>query len=64
MHSTITLTEFEKKKEKESLKVSQCLKISQHYYLKKIVMTHVNVGNEFFHMLEGANEAHRPSFAT
>ena len=50
MHSITTLTEFQQ--------------VAQHDYYEALVMTHVNVGNEIFHAMEVANEAHRPSFAT
>ena len=36
--------------------------IAQHDYYKALVITHVNVGNEIFHVLGVANEVHRPSF--
>ena len=50
MHSITTLTEFQQ--------------VAQHDYYKAFVMTHVNVGNEIFHLLEVTNEAYRPSFAS
>ena len=50
MHSIITLTEFQQ--------------VAQHDYYKALVITHMNVGNEIFQILEVANEVHRPSFAT
>ena len=50
MHFITTLTEFQQ--------------VAQHDYYEALVMTHVNVGNENFYILEVANEAHRPSIAT
>ena len=44
MHSITTLTEFQQ--------------VAQRDYCKALVMTHVNVVNEIFHVLEVANEAH------
>ena len=50
MHSITILTEFQQ--------------VAQHNYYKALVMSHVHVGNEISHMLEVANELHRPLFAT
>ena len=44
--------------------LKECQQVAQHDYYEALVMTHMNVDNEIFHMLEVANEAHRPSFAT
>ena len=49
MHSITILTEFQQ--------VARC------DYYKALVMTHVNVGNEIFPVLEIVNGAHRPLFA-
>ena len=37
--------------------------VAQYDYQPALVITHVNIINETFHMLEIANEVHRPSFA-
>ena len=50
VHSITTLIEFQQ--------------VAQNDYYKSLVMTHVNFGNEIFHVLEVANEVHRPSLAT
>ena len=50
MHSITTLTEFQQ--------------VAHRDYYEALVMTNVNVSNETFHVLEVANEAHRPSFET
>ena len=39
-------------------------KVSQHDYNISLVITHVHISNETFHMLEIANKAHRLLFAT
>ena len=46
MHSITTLKEFQQ--------------VAQHNYYRALVITHVNVGNEIFHMLEVANEVYIP----
>ena len=50
MHSITILTEFQH--------VAQC------DYYEALAMTHMNVGNKIFPLLEVANKVHRPLFAT
>ena len=50
MHFKTTIIEFQQ--------VAQCA------YCKALFITHINIGNEIFQILEVANKAYRPSFAT
>ena len=46
------------------LSFTEFQQVAQYEYQEVLVTTHVNINNETFHVLEIANEAHKPSFTT